>query len=109
MNAKRSPAHPARAAIVAVVLAAAAALSISTHAYADALLPPAGSNAQGNAGQLKALENRIQRQQYQQRQQQYRAEDRSAVPLNRQTPQVPVMKPSCQIRIYGNRTIRDCR
>ena len=109
MNAKRNPAPPAKAAIVAVVFAAAAALSISTHADADALLPPAGSNAQGNAGQLKALENRIQRQQYQQRQQQYRAEDRSAVPLNRPAPQVPVMKPSCQIRIYGNRTIRDCR
>jgi hypothetical protein len=108
MNAKRSLAHPAKAAIVATVLAAAAALTISAHADADAL-PPAGSNAQSDAGQLRALENRIQRQQYQQRQQQYRAEDRSAVPLNRQTPQVPVMKPSCQIRIYGNRTIRDCR
>jgi hypothetical protein len=109
MNAKRSLAHTVTAAVVAVVLAAVAALSVSTEAGADALLPPAGANTQSNAGQLKALENRIQRQQYQQRQQQYRAEDRSAVPLNRQTPRVPVMKPSCQIRIYGNRTIRDCR
>ncbi|MEQ1939827.1 hypothetical protein ABMA46_16390 [Mesorhizobium sp. CN5-321] len=94
---------------MAAVATVALALLSAQSADADILPPRTGSSTLNNAGQLRALENRIQRQQYQQQQQQYRDQDRSAVPLNRQTPQVPVMKPNCQIRIYGNRTIRDCR
>jgi len=91
-----------------IMTAAVACAFAATPSAVDTAFAQTGT-LQDNAGQLRALENRIQRQQYQQQQQQYRAQERSVVPLNRQTPQVPVMKPNCQIRIYGNATIRDCR
>ncbi len=60
-----------------------------------------------NEADLRALENRLQRQLYQQRQQQFRQEERLYVPSQRQPPPVPVMRPGCQGQIYGN--IRTCR
>jgi len=77
---------------------------------ADVLLPAIGGAAgQNSPGDLRALENRLQRQQYQQQQQRFRNDDRQSIPLNRSAPQVPIMKPGCQVQIYGNKTIRDCR
>lgn len=69
--------------------------------------PVVGAAAQADAGDLRALENRLQRQQFQQRQQQLREQDRLSIPLPQAAPQVPVMRPGCQIQVYGN--IRACR
>ena len=60
-----------------------------------------------NDADLRALKNRLQRQLYQQRQQQFREEERLRIPLQRQPPTVPVIRPGCQGQIYGN--IRTCR
>ncbi|RWO79440.1 MAG: hypothetical protein EOS18_16360 [Mesorhizobium sp.] len=57
-------------------------------------------------GELQMLENRLRRQQFQQQQQQFRAQDRVVVP---QRPDVPQMAPTCQLRRSGSRFISVCR
>jgi hypothetical protein len=67
---------------------------------------PANRNALVLQGELQMLENRLRRQQYQQQQQQFRAQDREVAP---QRPDVPQMKPTCQLRRSGSRFISICR
>lgn len=92
--------------------ALALALSLMPVAAAHALdlqVPSAGGPVLRNdAGELRALENRLQRQRYQERQQRFREEERlSLQPLRRQAPEVPVVRPGCRIQVYGN--IQSCR
>lgn len=77
---------------------------------AQVVLPPAGGAVLRNdAADLRALENRIGRQQYQQQQQQFREEDRLSIPLRQERPAVPVIRPGCQVQVYGNRVAGNCR
>jgi hypothetical protein len=94
-------------------LIAAAALGLFVASVVEAqavdiVVPPATMQG-GNAGDLQAWQNRIQRQQYQQQQQQFRAQDRRPIPLQQQSPQVPVLKPGCQMQFSGGRLVRNCR
>jgi hypothetical protein len=96
-------------AVFSVALGLLAAPAVGTCA-AEVLLPATGGAVgQNSPGELRALENRLQRQHYQQQQQRFRNDDRLSIPLNRSAPQVPIMKPGCQVRVYGNSTVRDCR
>lgn len=85
------------------------ALSLMLAGAASAQAVPPSAALQNDAGDLRALENRIQRQQYQQQQQQFREQDRMAIPLNPQPPVVPVIRPGCQTQVYGNRVVSNCR
>lgn len=67
---------------------------------------PANRNTVVLRGELQMLENRLRRQQFQQQQQQFRAQDRVVVP---QRPDVPQMAPTCQLRRSGSRFISVCR
>ncbi|RWN53189.1 MAG: hypothetical protein EOS04_14035 [Mesorhizobium sp.] len=67
---------------------------------------PANRNTVVLQGELQMLENRLRRQQFQQQQQQFRAQDRVVVP---QRPDVPQMAPTCQLRRSGSRFISVCR
>jgi hypothetical protein len=91
--------------------ALALALSLMPAATAHALdlqVPSAGGAALRNdAGELRALENRLQRQRYQERQQRFREEERLSIQPRRQLPQVPVVRPGCRMQVYGN--IQSCR
>jgi uncharacterized membrane protein len=79
-------------------------------ACAIEIINPAGGNALASEqrdGELQALRNQVQRQQFQQQQQQYRAQDRRVV-----TPpvlEVPRLKPTCQMQVYGNDYLKSCR
>jgi len=68
---------------------------------------PANRNILVQQNQFQMLENRFQRQLYQQRQQQFRAQDRQVAPP--QQPIVPQMKPSCHAQIIGTAVITHCR
>jgi hypothetical protein len=57
-------------------------------------------------GLLQGLENRVQRQQFQQQQQQFRAQDRQIVPTQR--PEVPQVKPTCQLQPSGDSFVSTC-
>lgn len=88
----------------------ALSLMLTGTASAQIVLPSGGGvTLRNDAGDLRALENRIQRQQYQQQQQQFREDDRLSIPLRQQQPEVPVIRPGCQVQVYGNRTVRSCR
>lgn len=52
--------------------------------------------------ELQMMQNRLQRQQFQQNQQIIREIDRQAVQPRAPREQVPVIRPGCQIQIYGN-------
>ncbi len=94
--------------IVAAFALALPSLAIGEAEAVEIRVPTAGAAAmQNGAGDLRALENRLQRQQYQQQQQQLREQDRLSIPLQRQAPQVPILRPGCQVQVYGN--IRGCR
>ena len=67
---------------------------------------PANRNTVVLQGELQMLENRLRRQRYQQQQQQFRDQDRGVAP---QRPDVPQMKPTCQLRRSGSRFISVCR
>lgn len=56
--------------------------------------------------ELRMLENRLQRRQFQQQQQQQRQQDRQVVPLQ-QKPEVPRVRQNCQI--IGRSQVGDCR
>jgi hypothetical protein len=91
------------------VLALGLSLVPATGARAlDLQLPSAGGSALRNdAGELRALENRLQRQRYQEQQQRFREEERLSIQPRRQLPEVPVVRPGCRMQVYGN--IRSCR
>lgn len=88
------------------MLATAIVPGASPAAWAQ-VLSPANRNALAQQNDLQALENRLRRQQYQQQQQQFRAEDREIVQPQR--PEVPQMKPTCQLLRSGNGFISSCR
>jgi len=74
------------------------------------LVGPAGGSAlsrQMQDGQMQALRNQLQRQQFQQQQRQYREQDRRIAPPP--VLEVPRIKPTCQIRIYGSNALKTCR
>jgi hypothetical protein len=52
--------------------------------------------------QLRIMENRVQRQQFQQNQQIMREIDRQDTDRQARQPRVPVMRPGCQLPVYGN-------
>ncbi|WP_146203898.1 hypothetical protein [Aminobacter sp. AP02] len=62
---------------------------------------------EGRLNELQILQSRQDRLNYQFQQQQYREQDRQAVVPMR--PEVPVMKPSCQIQPFGNIFRTVCR
>jgi len=86
-----------------------------------ALLPAAAGCAQaaGNVtapgvllqqNELQMMQNRLQRQQYQQNQQIIREIDRQAPPQAPPRQPVPVIKPGCQGQVFGNTyTGTNCR
>ena len=66
--------------------------------------------ARDNATEIIQLQNRIQRQQFEQQQQLNRQIDRQQVtqpPAPR--PQVPTFRQNCQITLSGNTYVRNCR
>ena len=78
----------------------------ATHAL-DLHVPSTDGQALRNdTGELRALENRLQRQRFQERQQQFREQERLSLQPPK-APTVPVIKPGCKLRVYGN--IRVCR
>lgn len=95
-----------------LALAGAALLALpATHATALEIRG-AGSNAGvplASDGQLQALRNQIQRQQFQQQQQQYRTQDRRVAAPTPPVIEVPRIKPTCQVQVYGNAYMRTCR
>ena len=100
---RQSPFRFASAALVAAAVSLASPVSA-------AQLNPAGSAIfvpQNNATDLQMLQNRLQRQQFEQQQQQFRQQDRLLPP--QPAPQVPQIKPSCQLPSYGRGTVNNCR
>ncbi|ODT32374.1 MAG: hypothetical protein ABS35_02035 [Kaistia sp. SCN 65-12] len=93
------------------LLGGLAALSASAEsASAVEIVGPAGGSAlsrQMQDGQMQALRNQLQRQQFQQQQRQYREQDRRIAPPP--VLEVPRIKPTCQIRIYGSNALKTCR
>jgi hypothetical protein len=98
---------------------ALAGVSIACAALAAAIMPaaavdigPAGGGPVliiPNAGaDIRAMENRIRRQQFQQQQQFNREVERLAAP-RQAPPEVPRMKPNCQATVYGNAYTNSCR
>jgi hypothetical protein len=85
------------------------ALTLTLAGAASAQAVPPSAALRNDAGDLRALQNRIQRQQFQQQQQQFREQDRQSIPLNPQPPVVPVIRPGCQTQVYGNRVLSNCR
>lgn len=88
-------------ALLPVSVGSAAAIEIN---------PPSGSGAlerQLRDGDLQALRSQMQRQQFQQQQMQNRAQDRLRAPPP--VLEVPKVKPSCQIQVYGNNYLKSCR
>ena len=58
--------------------------------------------------ELRAMENRLQRQQFQQEQQFNRQLDRrQLVPLQR--PDVPSVQQNCNVQVFGNTYLKSCR
>jgi hypothetical protein len=88
----------------------ALSLMVAGASSAQVTLPSAGGAVlHDDASDLRALENRIHRQQYQRQQQQFREEDRLSIPLQPQRPAVPIIRPGCQTQVYGNRVVNNCR
>lgn len=88
--------------------------SLAAIALAASLAFPAAAQQQppvrDNASEIIQLQNRIQRQQFDQQQQIYRQLDRQQVtqpPTPR--PQVPAFRQDCQITLSGNTYVRNCR
>jgi len=79
-------------------------------AAAQVVLPPAGGAVLRNdAGDLSIIQNRLQRQQYQQQQQRFREDDRLAMPRQPQRQDLPAIKPACRAQVYGGRVLGNCR
>lgn len=89
----------------AMLMATVVAGGVS-HARAQTTDPAAG-NAMIQQGQIQNLENRLQREIYQQQQQQYRAQDRQIAPLPQ--PVVPRVRQTCQLLPSGSGFVSTCR
>lgn len=104
--------HVTRQAKMAVFLLLGSALMAvpAGTAYAIEIGGPPTANALSRQlpdGQLQVLRNQIQRQQFQQQQQQYRAQDRQLAPPP--VIEVPKVKPTCQVQVYGSNYLKTCR
>jgi len=90
--------------LMSAMLATAMVPAVAPHALAQVVIPT-NRNVLVQQNELQQLQNRLQRQQFQQQQQLNRELDRQIVPQPR--PQVPVIKPSCQV--LGNAILTSCR
>ena len=74
---------------------------------------PIGSGAsdltRNNRIELQILESRQQRRDFQNLQQQFRAEDRRVNQAGRQQLDVPQMQGSCSVQVRGSKFLRTCR
>jgi len=64
---------------------------------------------QDNASEIIQLQNRIQRQQFEQQQQINRQQDRQQITQPSPRPEVPTFRPNCQLQLSGNTYVRNCR
>ncbi len=90
----------------ALVMSALLTASALSSASAQVVIPT-NRNGLIQQGQLQQLQNRLERQQYQQQQQIYRELDRQTAPKPR--PDVPVLGKTCQLETTGNTISRVCR
>lgn len=72
-------------------------------ASAQTLQDSAGQAALRSQAQIEALRQEQQRLQFQQQQQFDRELERRDSQTRPLAPQVPVMRPGCQLQVYGNR------
>jgi len=68
-------------------------------AHSAEIVVPSGAALQG---QIQIMENRVQRQQYQQNQQIMRQIDRGAADRQPRDPHVTIMKPACPRPVFGD-------
>ncbi len=74
------------------------------------LLAAVPAVALDNATELMMLQNRMQRQQFNQQQQQFRIEDRQQpVPPEVRRPQVRSLGTDCRTEVFGNSYVKRCR
>lgn len=64
---------------------------------------------EGRFNELQILQSRQNRIEFQREQQRFREQDRQIVVPQVQRPEVPMVKPSCQIQLFGNIYRRVCR
>jgi hypothetical protein len=87
-------------------------LAWSPAAFAIENFGPASSSTLGQQArdaELRMLRSQIQRQQFQQQQLQDRQQDRQPSLVPSQSPQVPIMTPTCPASIYPNGRATACR
>jgi hypothetical protein len=104
-----SPRRPSTI-LIPAMLAAALLSGTSSPAFSAGITNPVDPNPlalQQSRDELRMLENRIQRQQFQQQQQQFRDQDRQMVPQPRL--EVPQIRPSCQLQPSGSGFASRCR
>ncbi|MGS1094128.1 hypothetical protein ACVCNR_05995 [Aquamicrobium terrae] len=88
--------------------------ALAMMALAVALAGPAAAQqrppvVQDQASEIIQLQNRIQRQQFEQQQQIYKQLDRQQNAQPQPPPRVPAFQQNCQIQLSGNSYIRTCR
>lgn len=64
---------------------------------------------EGRFNELQILQSRQNRVEFQREQQRFREQDRQIVVPQIQRPEVPMVKQSCQIQLFGNIYRRVCR
>jgi len=104
--------RPRRNALACMFIACAAFAAAAMPAAAVDIGPAAGGGGvlifPNTGADIRAMESRIRRQQFQQQQQFNREVERLVVP--RQTPpHVSRMQPGCQATVYGNSYMNSCR
>ena len=86
---------------------------LATGSLAFAIDIPIGSGAQNLTRQsqidLQILESRERRRDYQNLQQQFRAEDRRVNQAGRERLEIPKMQGSCSVQLRGSKFLRTCR
>lgn len=91
----------------------ALALMVLAFALASMTLPASAQQrqpvVQDQASEIIQLQNRIQRQQFEQQQQIYKQLDRQQNAQPQPPPRVPAFQQNCQIQLSGNSYIRTCR
>lgn len=97
---------PSSTFFISAVLAATTVVATTPCALAQTIDSATG-NAMIQQGQIQNLENRLQREIYQQQQQQYRAQDRQIAPLPQ--PVVPRVRQTCQLLPSGSGFVSTCR
>ncbi|GAA4124275.1 hypothetical protein ACFFTN_10980 [Aminobacter aganoensis] len=97
---------------LAALAAAGMLLAGATQAYAIDLPGQPDRNQlarEGRFNELQILQSRQNRIEFQAEQQRFREQDRQIVVPQIQRPDVPMVKPSCQIQLFGNIYRRVCR